>query len=316
MNLVKKIKEFPIFAGLKNNQLKEIVSNSFAKNLIADEKLFLINEKRDIFFVVVEGEIAIIRQLGQLNQVVEIVNQGEYIAEMALFNPQQYHSHSAQANSKHALVMGLPGKLFPKLSLPTRYQLLLNLLPIISDNFSHASNRIMTILQIGETLSTQVGDVAVLGKTILHTLLQAIQAEKALIVLGNRNSTSAQVRATYGFKPKEDPLDKNILLKKDYILKTVFQKGEAVNVPKSEYLKHPKLIKYINGSVLATPLSVLDKTIGAIILINKSENRNFNTNNEVLLNTTAKMASLGIYQSQQFELKQAEQELHREYISI
>jgi len=115
-SLAKKISLFPLFSNFKKPELAEIAQNCFIKTLFKDEQLFVLGEKRDVFFIVVEGEIGIIRKLGEASQMVEIVNPGEYIAEHALFNPKELHSHTAIAISKEAVVIGLPGKLFPKLS--------------------------------------------------------------------------------------------------------------------------------------------------------------------------------------------------------
>lgn len=197
---LKKISHFPIFSNFKKTELQIILDNSFTKTLEKNNKLFAIHEKRDVFFIVLEGEIEIERELGESEEIVEIVTEGEYIAEHSLFNPKAMHSHTAKVHSQKAVVLGIPGKLFAKLPLKTAHKLLLNLLPIISDNFSHASNRMMTILKTGEILGRQTKDVGELGNAILKIMLQAIKTNKALIALKIANESQAQIRSLQGFK--------------------------------------------------------------------------------------------------------------------
>ncbi|HBH46983.1 MAG: hypothetical protein A2445_01150 [Candidatus Jacksonbacteria bacterium RIFOXYC2_FULL_44_29] len=313
-SLAKKISLFPLFSNFKKPELAEIAQNCFIKTLFKDEQLFVLGEKRDVFFIVVEGEIGIIRKLGEASQMVEIVNPGEYIAEHALFNPKELHSHTAIAISKEAVVIGLPGKLFPKLSQKTANKLLLNLLPIISDNFSHASNRMMTILQIGQIVGAKITSLETLGTSVLETLLQAIQAQKALIALREHAPHQAKIRAIAGFESTTSILNKMIDLRQDFILETTIERGQTINISETEYLLSKKKVPYVNASVLGIPLTIAGKTIGALLLIDKKDQHSFNTNNEVLLNIIAETITLGIRHAEQTEFQEADRELRREYI--
>lgn len=315
-SLSTQLKKLPIFANFKTAELQEIIKNSFVKTLAKGEHLFMTNEKRDIFFILLAGEIGIVRKLGQSSQIVEIVTGGEYIAESALFDFKNKHSHTADVYSEKAVVLGLPGKLFPKLALPTRYKLLLNLIPLVSDNFSHASNRILTILKVGELLSTDITDIEILGTAILETLLQAIRANRALLVLTQADGQHAAVMASAGFKSPEAINNRMIDLAADPIVGQIIKEGKNVTLAQVDYLLQAKKVDYVTQSALGVPLPVLDKTIGALVLIDKKDNLNFNTNNEVLLGIIAKLVSLGLYQARQWQNQQAEDELKQKYFGL
>lgn len=316
MILTEVLKQFPIFGNFKKQELELILQNSFIKTVSKNEHIFLTNEKRDIFFIVIEGEIAILRKLGQATQIVEIVTKGEYIGEHALFSPHDLHSHTAVTYSKKATILGLPGKRFQKLPSQIGYKLILNLLPIISDNFSHASNRIMTVLQIGQILSQNIPTVALLGEAILKILLQAIRAQKALIALRESDPTKVKIRAISGFNQKSIIINQTISLHQDAILKSIIAYGKSLNLMENDNLFKTRQSSYAKNSLLGRPLKVAGNSIGALLLIDKLEARSFNTNNEVLLNIIGEMVALGIYQAQQKEFLEAEQELKREYIGL
>ena len=113
----KTIKQFPLFSSFTKGELDEILEHGTIKQLKEHEALFSIGDKRDIFFIVIDGKIAIMRQLGEVSQIIEIVTKGEYIVEHALFDPKAVHSHGGIAYSGAATVLNLKGTAFQKLSL-------------------------------------------------------------------------------------------------------------------------------------------------------------------------------------------------------
>jgi CRP-like cAMP-binding protein len=313
---IKEIKKFAVFANFKKKELLEILKNSFTKTLSPKENLFTVGDKRDTFFIVLAGKLAILRQLGQTSQVVEIVTAGDYIVEHALYDPQSKHSHTLQAYGKGARVLAIPAKLFRKLPDGLKNKLLLNLLPIISDNFSHASNRIMALFQIGQNLGNKVLEINDLGQTILNILMSAIRAKKSLIALQEANPKKIRIIATWGFAHKNDPKGKVISLKDDDIFRAIIKQGKVMNLAPDKYFLRRKKLDYILHSVLGMPLQISDQNFGGILLIDKKSKSGFNTNNEVLLNIVAQMAALALYQAREQEIKKVEQELKRKYISM
>lgn len=317
MITIKQLKSIPIFADFKQNELKEILLNSFTKTLIEKENVFDIDQKRDNFFVILSGRIAIARQFGSTNQIIEIANPGEFIAEHSLFDPKSKHGHSAQVYSKEAVLLAVPGKLFRKMPENIKYKLLLNLLPIISDNFAHSSNRIMTIFQIGQIISAHDLNSDELSREILKILLTGISAQKALVALRETNGDKIKIISMNADNFNNEGVKKIINLNDDYLMENIISQGHKINLSTSEYLSNKKCqVDYIDRSVFGLPLTINQKHIGAILLIDKKNADEFSANNEVLLDITAKMVALRFYQARQMEIKQAEEELKREYIAM
>lgn len=317
MITIKQLKSIPIFADFKQNELKEILLNSFTKTLNEKESVFDIDQKRGDFFTVLSGRIAIARQFGLTKQIIEIANPGEFIAEHSLFDPKSKHTHSAQVYSKKAVLLVMPGKLFRKMPESIKYKLLLNLLPIISDNFAHSSNRIMTIFQIGQIVSAHNLNSEELSREILKILLTGISAQKALVALRETDADKIKIISINADNFNNDGVKKMINLNDDYLMENIIRQGHKINLSTSEYLSNKKYqVDYIDRCVLGLPLTINQKHIGAILLIDKKNKEEFSANNEVLLDITAKMVALRFYQARQMEIKQAEEELKREYIAM
>lgn len=311
----KQLKRFPIFVAFKKRELEEIIRNSSIKTLTEGEVLFTVNEKRDLFYIVLEGDIAILRELGSVSQPVEIVTKGEYIAEYALFDPKKKHEHSAIAHTKNTRILVLQGKRFKKLTSATRYKLLLNLLPIIADNFSHASNRLITLLEVGKIIGIHNQSVTEMATKILAVVLKAIRAERGLIALRDIDPEKIEIIATCNFDPKNDLSGKILSADEDPIVGSIINSGKEIILGASEYLTSNKKVPYINASVLGMPLTS-SATIGAVVLIDKMDSQGFSTNNEVLLNIIAHMITLGLQHAQERAYQRAQQELKQEYISL
>jgi CRP-like cAMP-binding protein len=312
----KQLKNLSIFNGFKKEELKDILKISFEKTLKKDEVLFQIGEQRKTFFIVLEGNIAVLKRLGETAEIIEMAVLGEHLAELALFSPKSEHSHIAMAYSESAKLIGLPGKLFKKLPETIQIKLLFNLLPIISDNFNHASNRLMTIFQIGQILSNNIMTVDILGSQILKILLDAIRAKKALIGLLTSEPSQINIEATAGFEDNEDIFNKKIYWRDDLIMAEIITNKKVIHLPENEYVVSHKKVDYISSSVIGVPLQVGGKVIGVILLIDKIGTMGFSTNNEVLLNITAELVSFGLYQAYHLAVQKAESELKREYISL
>lgn len=316
MITAKTLKQFPLFSSFTKGELDEILEHSTIKQLKEHDVLFTIGDKRDTFFIVIEGKVAIVRQLGEISQIIEIVTKGEYIVEHALFDPKASHSHTGIIHSQSAVVLNLRGTDFQKLSLDTRYKLIRGLMPIISDNFSHASNRIMTISQVGQLLGNIGIRVRDLGESILHILLEAIHAQKGMIVLQKADPTRASVVATVGFASNHDLLYQTLTIADDQFLDAVIFQGKLVNMTPAQYLVSSKKVDYVSQSILGAPLIVSSSRRGVLFLIDKNDIEGFSANNEVLVNIVAQMVSFGLHYTQHREIQEAEKELQREYISI
>lgn len=308
------IKQFPIFKKFAKDELQALLEISQEKALARGEKLFSAGDARNVFFIVLKGKVAILKKLGESEETVTLVTAGEYIAEQALYDPKSKHSHSAQAQEDESIVLALPVKNAKKLNSSITFKLLQNLLPLVSENFAHASNIILTLERIG-ALMGRFSRVEELGIAILESLLEPISASRAIIVLKEADARSIKVRAALGFA-NSSILNKSILIEDDFIFERVIKKNELVNIREADYMTGGKKVPYADKSVLCAPLAIGEHTIGAITLIDKKKSGGFTANNEVLLSIVAQMVSFGINHAKQLEIREGEIELKREYVRM
>src|SRR3990167_6363093 len=179
----KLVENFPLFNSFTQRELNTFLAHCFIKTFLYNETLFTNTQKRSIFYILVEGEVAIERTLGEDTLVVDIATCGEYIAEHALFNPDAIHDHSARIHSSKATVIGITGTRFQKLPLDIRHKLIFSLVPVISDNFSHASNRILTLFEIGSIIGNTNVPLSTVCQSLLDVLTKSIYAHKALFLI-------------------------------------------------------------------------------------------------------------------------------------
>lgn len=312
----KDIQKFPIFSLFNKAELEEIIHLATVESLDQGQALFKKGAKRESFYIILEGEIAIVRHFGHTSQIVEIATEGEYIAEYALFDSRQTHEHTALSHTPNSSVLELKEEHFKKLAVETRYKLLLNLLPIISDNFSHASNRLMALFHLGQTLGTLMQNTRLMGTHILKIVLDAIRAKKAFIAMNEPDSAKTHIIATFNFGAKNDIAGKTFVIENEPILYPIIKNRKHLVLSAKEYLLGNKKVPYITSSVIGLPLPVGEDIIGAIVLIDKIEGNGFSANNEVLLNIIAHMIALSLHHAKEREIQLAEQELKYKYIAL
>jgi serine phosphatase RsbU (regulator of sigma subunit) len=88
----------PLFASLPADEVRRLATVSRKRMVPVDSILFREGEYAEIFFVLLEGELEIVKSLGTAEEVVfEIVRPGAVIGEMSLFSRDRRRTASARA---------------------------------------------------------------------------------------------------------------------------------------------------------------------------------------------------------------------------
>ncbi len=92
------IRLVPIFNHLEDEQMEKISRSVKRKELKKGEMLFRAGEKDDTLYVVHSGKVRVYRlsEAGK-EQLVRILNPGDFTGELALFNPGEVHENYAEA---------------------------------------------------------------------------------------------------------------------------------------------------------------------------------------------------------------------------
>lgn len=309
-----RLKKFPIFRGFTTDELEMFMQDARERILRRGDELFRAGQARDTFFIILEGEVEIVKKLGEAREVVTIASSGEYIAEETLFGKSSKHSHSGFARSENVRILEIKRRAFEKLPERARLTFVLNLLPLISENFAHASTVIVALSKIGSLLGEKTQTVAFLGERMLSILMEPTKAERGIIFLVEGDPRSIKMRAVAG-SLASIYLNKTISLNNDFIAERTIQKGETVNMRESEYLPSSRKVMYAVRSILGVPLKVGGRQIGAILLADRKGEGGFTPNDEALLSIVAHTVGLAIHHAEHAEIQEAESELKREYVA-
>src|SRR3989338_2748428 len=307
------LKKLSIFHGFKNMELEMFVGGSRQQVLQRGHEIFRSGQSRDTFFIILEGEVEIVKELGGMREIVTIASSGEYIAEEALFQKSSKHSHTCFVRSETAIVLAIKRQIFEKFPESMRLTFILNLLPLISENFAHASTIIVTLSKIGALLGENRETVLSLGTRILSILREPTKAERGIILMIENDASHVKMRAITGFQDTAY-LNNRIGLNEDFIAERIVQKGKTVNIREAEYLPRTRKVRYASRSIIGVPLKVRGRQIGAIILADRKGDDGFTPNDEALISIVAHTVGIAIHNAEHFEIQEAEAELKREYV--
>ena len=103
--MINKFKKFPIFANLPDDVLHILQSNSEVCQCQPDEILFTEGTFSEYFYLVIEGEIQIIKSLGSEDErVIAVSKNGSILGEMEIFSEEGTHTASARAFTHVTLI--------------------------------------------------------------------------------------------------------------------------------------------------------------------------------------------------------------------
>ena len=83
---IQDLRKSPLFQGLSDDELQQLMDNAKPVALRAGEVLMKQGEPGDSAFVVVQGEFAITKQSGQSVIKIDVRNPGDVLGEMALLS--------------------------------------------------------------------------------------------------------------------------------------------------------------------------------------------------------------------------------------
>lgn len=100
------IRLVPIFNHLEDNQMDRILKSVKKVNLRKGESLFRAGEKDDTLYIIHTGKVRIFR-LGESGkeQLVRILNPGDFTGELAIFRPGEVHENFAEAMAPSSICL-------------------------------------------------------------------------------------------------------------------------------------------------------------------------------------------------------------------
>jgi sigma-B regulation protein RsbU (phosphoserine phosphatase) len=99
------ISEFPLFSKLPQSEIRHLASSLQAREVEQDRLLFAEGEEGDHYYILVDGEVEIIKALGTADErLLAVRPSGSFLGEMSLFSPDNRHTASVRARTSLRLL--------------------------------------------------------------------------------------------------------------------------------------------------------------------------------------------------------------------
>ncbi|MDP3964542.1 MAG: cyclic nucleotide-binding domain-containing protein [bacterium] len=283
------LEKIGVFDGLSSPELQVLAKIITIKKYRKGEVLFEQGDQRRSFFIVLSGKVHIYRVFENEVQTLAFLGKDNFAVESALTGPKLKHQHNGEVMEEGDLIE-IRGKDFIKLAEDYPQivsKVYANVIANLDLRLHHANNKLMTIFTTSKVASTYE-DLDHLTDLVLTTILQIIKANRAAFVLFHPDEDRIQIYDARGYENNQFMKNLKIGLKDDPILGLVYKSKREVVVTKEMYRKQKSLrAPYSVETMLAAPLIMGERVIGAIFLGEKDKGRDFSYNNQILLNIIA-----------------------------
>lgn len=296
MSNIATLKRIPIFHALTDAELRLLEAVCEIRSVKKGETLFKEGQPRDEFFVQLSGQIHIFRVYNDEVETLALLDREEFAVETALVDPRQHHEHSAEMLEDGELLV-VPGKTFttfrqshPEVTNKIYAEIIQNL----ATRLHHANNKIVTIYFTGKIAATY-DDLDHLTDLLLSTIQKIIKARRSAFILFQPLEGKARIQDAAGYHSNQEVKNLDITLNDDPILGPLFHSGRDILISEEQFKEERALhTPYASRNMLAVPIKIRDKIIGAILLGDKEGGRDFSHNNQILLNIIARQVALPI----------------------
>jgi len=313
---LKILKSIPVFEGLNNDEYKILSEIVEVKNIKAGEILFRSGQTRSSFFVVIKGRIEIFRVFNDEKQTLAVMDKNNFAVETALTNHSLKHEHFAKVREDSEIIE-IKGENFIKLAKANPLlanKIYGNIVKNLTERLHHSNNKIVTLYTTGKIASSYF-DLYNLIDLTLAAILKVIKANKALFTFFKPMENKIVIQQAVGYGDNQKIKNLSLSLSQDSVLGKIYNTKQDLLVTKDDYEKNKELhVAYASKTMLGVKIELNKKIIGAILLGDKTKNRNFSYHNQILLNIISRQIALAVQEAELSEEKEGTEELKRTYI--
>lgn len=307
-------RDLPLFATLNASERLSLVRITERWTVEEGQPVFRRGELRQALVVVLKGRLRVVQTFNNQPETLAQLGPGSFIGEQALVNPTQLHEYSAMADLRSDLLL-IPGAAFLKLRRSQPHlavKLLSNILAVIADRLSHADTKLLTLYTTGK-IATLAVDLHELTALVLQTILHTLRARLGVFVTFDPEADQLIIRQAVGYRRNLRGV--RLPLRRDPLLGRLYRSRETIVIDRQSYHRDPHWkTPYAGPGVLAMPVTVGQKIIGAILVADKRGGQDFSVNNQLLLSIVARQIAVAIAEKAIEEEKHLVEELERVYI--
>jgi CRP-like cAMP-binding protein len=301
---IARLKSIPIFHSLNDTDIRLLAGICDIRTFKKGEALFRAGDHRTTFFVQLSGQIHIFRLFQDEPQTLALLDDNEFAVETALVEPKRKHEHYGEMMEEGELLTIQANDFteFRKKHADIANAVYRDIIENLTSRLHHANNKLVTLFYTGRIAATY-DDLDHLTDLLLDTILHIIRARRAAFILFKPLEGKAVIQDAKGYHSNQEVRNCVISLTDDPILGPLYHSGRDVIITEEQFKQERALhTSYASPTMLATPLKVKEKVIGAILLGDKVGKGGFSHNNQVLLNIIARQVA--------FPIAHAIQEVH------
>lgn len=302
-----RLKPIPIFHALNDTEIRLLAGICTIQAFKKGETLFKAGDHRDSFYIQLTGQVHIFGFFEGEPQTLALLDDNEFAVETALVDAKQKHEHNGEMIEDGELLV-ITAKAFAEFR--TTHAEIANkiygeMIKNLTTRLHHANNKLVTIYFTGK-IAAMYDDLDHLTDLLLDTILHIIRARRGAFILFRPLEGKATIRDAKGYHSNQEMKNLEVSLTDDPILGPLYHSGRDILITEEQFKQEKALhVPYASRNMLATPLKIHNKVIGAILLGDKEGGREFSHNNQVLLNIITRQIVSAVATAIASEEKQA-----------
>ncbi|MFH2097502.1 MAG: cyclic nucleotide-binding domain-containing protein [bacterium] len=310
------LKSLPLFKKFTEAELTQLSSIVNVRSVKRGTTLFDKGDKRKEFIILVSGVVHVYRMFNDEMQTLALLDPGDFVVESALVDPSMTHQHNAEV-TRDAELLIIESKAYQKFSKNNSIianKLLGTILSILAERLHHANNKLVTLYATGKIASTY-GDLDNLIDLLLKTITATISAKKALFAWYRPEENKIVIEKALGYPNNQEIQNLNVSLQDDPLLGEIYRTQRDIYITRSTANDKPHLkTNYGGATMLGVKIKSSGKVMGAILLSDKEDNRDFSYNNQILLHIIVKQITLAIQEAEYKKEKSQKKEYQQVYV--
>lgn len=311
--MLKNLQNISLFHNLDKDILSKLSLITTEQKFDEGDEIFKEGSLGDALFIILDGEVEIRKLISKEEEkykTLAILSDGDFFGEMALFD-QKLRSASANC-TKQATLLKIKGDDFQKLlheDTKSASNVLSSFISVISERLRQTSRELVTLYETGKIIGEKE-NISSLSKKILKQILFAIpQADAGAIAIFNEFTDEYEILAQEGYVITEE--DK-IIHKNEKLILEIANLRKAILI--SNFKDDEKNRFYFGSSIILSPLLVMNKILGVIVITSKSKGKSFTSDNLNLVFAVASQVASALQNVKHLQEEEDRKRLKRVFV--
>lgn len=309
-----KLEQITLFQNLNKSELKIVSDFLLEKNYQLEDRIFTKNTLRDKVIIIKNGLVKLQKDIADHQEIIALFKDGDFLGEMAFLEKNGKHQHSLKVASPRLSTLEFTLahwykilKEHPEIATKIYQNIAINL----KNRLDHANNKLVTLFASGQILASY-DNLADISQHIMEIIQKVIPCQKTIFLTSSQGSERFVVQETSGYKNIK--INDVFNINKDPLLQTVAREEKTIMFNLDNLPKDYNDLKYISKALIVTPIKIVHKVTGFIILADKINGRSFSMNNQILLEAIASQIAPIVEEERLNNFQRSSEDLKRVYI--